>query len=107
MPGLGVDVDALLDDKAARPAAPATSAPRQDARALVSGTPGLTETVERCHEALDTARETLHHALGSGRTHDTPAVEAWLALMDEVLNFGQAMTGALRGTQSQSMRRNQ
>jgi hypothetical protein len=117
VPGLGVDVDALLSDKPAAPrprptgaaARPMTEAgpPARHASELVSANRGLAEQVEACHEAIDTARETLHHALGRGRTHDAPAVEAWLALMDEVLNFGQAMTSALKGAQSQSMRRNQ
>lgn len=106
VPGLGVDVDALLGDKP-NAATPAPPAPTRDARAIVSDSPELAVTVERCQDALVAARHTLHDALGGGHTHDAPEVEAWMALLDEVLNFGQAVTGALLGPQSQSIRRNQ
>ena len=98
VPGLKVDVNALIGGA---PGAPT------DARTLVAGSPRLSESVERCHDALGSARSSVREALGGGHAHETPAVEAWLALMDEVLNFGETMTNALRGqAQSQSIRRN-
>ena len=107
VPGLGVDVDALLSDKAAPAAARPTAAPAVRApppavavHEIVGASPELAQSVDACHDALDSARATVHRALGSGHTHDAPAVEAWLALMDEVLNFGQAMTNALRANRS-------
>ena len=103
VPGLGVDVGALLGDVAPpRPAArPSTaprasmSAPSDDARALVGSSPQLTENVERCQNALGTARSSVREAFGTGRKQESAEVQAWLALMDEVLNFGEALTGVL------------
>jgi hypothetical protein len=98
VPGLGADVNALIGG----------AAPKADARALVAAIPKLSENVERCQGALILARSSVREALGPGHAHETPAVEAWLALMDEVLNFGEAMTNVLLNqTQSQSIRRNQ
>jgi hypothetical protein len=97
VPGLGVDVNALIGSPPAK----------TDARTLVAASPRLSQNVERCQDALVSARSTVREALGGGHAHETPAVEAWLALMDEVLNFGEAMTNALLNqAQSQSNRRN-
>lgn len=111
VPGLRVDVGALLGDVA--PDAPASRPATQRAQgaavgALVKASPGLAENVERCHDAIGAARSTVRDALGAGQAQETPQVEAWLALMDEVLNFGESLTGVLlREAQSQSIRRNQ
>ena len=88
MPGLAADIGALIGG----PKAPAAAA---DARSLVSASPKLSQDVQRCQDALGSARASVRGAFGTSQAKDSPAVEAWLALMDEVLNFGQAMTGAL------------
>jgi hypothetical protein len=99
VPGLRVDVNALIGGAAAK--APV------DARALVAASPQLSKNVERCQDALASARSTVHEAFGGGHAQETPQVQAWLALMDDVLNFGEAMTSALLSQpQSQSIRRN-
>lgn len=110
VPGLGVDVGALLGDATGtkRAAAPRPGPPETNLPALVASSPPLAECVERCQDALGAARTSVRGALGADRARETPAVEAWLALMDEVLAFGQVMTGVLLSqSQSQSMRRNQ
>jgi hypothetical protein len=108
VPGLKVDVNALIGGAPAKASGgEAPAKPSGDARALVAASPQLSANVERCQDAVVAARSTVQEALGGGHAHETPQVEAWLALMDEVLNFGEAMTNALLNQrQSQSIRRN-
>lgn len=102
VPGLANDVGALISGPTRSASA------RRDVGALVDASPKLSEDLQSCQDALGSARTTVRDAFGTAQAKENPAVEAWLALMDEVLNFGEAMTGALlRQSQSQSLRRNQ
>lgn len=95
VPGLAAEVGALLGGPTKSAAEARAARERPDARALVAASPKLSQDVERCQEALGSARATVREAFGTAQAKESPAVEAWLALMDEVLNFGEAMTGAL------------
>ena len=98
VPGLGDEVGDLLGDPTGgnspaprrRPAVP----PTVDARALVRDSVKLGSNLRDCRDALGGARRAIENGIDGGGQRE-PAVQAWLALMDELLLFGERMSARL------------